>query len=390
MYTIEEVIKRHKETIAGLGYGRTQLQEWLNENLEGEYTQYFARRLLEQINSSYEPLESDYKTMEELLREIYGLQDPTWVPVSVWGDPRNPRAKWERRLSVIDKEKIDELQRQIRELNIGDSKIYEDGRKLAVLSIRDAHFGMFTDHPEPYNTYNLAEAQEAYLAAAADLILKAKRNEVTHLVYIVGSDMINVDGPANTTTRGTPQDVSTNWTNAFKAALESANAVIQAATEHFDGVTVVCEPGNHDNTLAKALGISLQAKWGDKATVLAEGDDLKRVKFGKTDLFFHHGDKIKPEDYQGVIYARYPDCATPGRYVEVLTGHLHHRRRTALKTGGDYLEEMGIVFRITPALCPSSNWSESMGYDSEPGAQLTIYNTHGFESLFEFRVTKGD
>jgi hypothetical protein len=109
------------------------------------------------------------------------------------------------------------------------------------------------------------------------------------------------------------------------------------------------------------------------------------VSLGHTHLFFHHGDGIKPEDYPRLIANDHPDTIKPGDYVEVLTGHLHHRRRSVLGTSGDYLEAGAIIHRITPALCPSSNWAERMGFRSEPGSQLTVYNRHGFWCMFEWR-----
>lgn len=383
MKTIEEILDIYGDEISSLGYGRKQLADWLTEKFGETYSEYSARKILERIDSVAPTREN--QTMEELLREIYGMYDPTWVPVSVWGDPRNPRAKWERRLDVLTKDRIDEMQKQAKELGIKENFEDEESGKMGVLSIRDAHFGMFTDHPYPYETYDLQEAQDTYLEAARELAGKAKKQGANKIVYIVGSDMMNVDGPSNTTTKGTPQDMSTTWNNAFEAALTSANSVIDMLNQNFDTVTVVCEPGNHDNTLATTLGLSLKGAWGERVNVLAGNKTLKVVKFGNTNLFFHHGDGMKPDDYQGVIYSKHPQCATPNQYVEVLTGHLHHRRRATLKQGGDYLEELSIVHRITPALCPSSNWSESMGYSSEPGAQLTVYTKAGFESMFEYR-----
>lgn len=390
MYSIDEIIRMHGQQIAALGYGRRQLATWLNDNLEGKYTEHFARRVLQEMEDDPELKQGPKmsgKSMEELLRETYELNDPTWIPVSVWGDPRAPRAKWERRLDLIDSERIQKLHAELAQRPLR-TDTQASGERMAVLSIRDVHFGMFTDHPGPYETYDLNEAQTHYERAASKLINEAVSQGAETLVFPVGSDMINVDGPSNTTTKGTPQDVSTSWNKAFRAALESVNNVINEAvnTNGIKKVIVVAEPGNHDNTLAQTLGMAIESKWdGNGVQVLAGDETLKMVNLGSTYLFFSHGDGAKPESYAGIIYADHPQCATRGNYVEVLTGHLHHRRKSVLKAPGDYLEESSIVHRITPALCPSSNWSEFMGYRSQPGAQLTIYDSKGFLSLFEYR-----
>lgn len=387
--TVDEVIEAYGQTINQLGYGRRQLAEWMNDNLEGKYTEHFARRVLQELSEEeqYTELAPMYtgKTMEEILRETYGLYDPTWVPVSVWGDPRNPRAKWERRVDLVDAARINQILETTGNTHLPAARKVE-GERMAVLSIRDTHFGMFTEHPEPYDTYDLEEAQQAYLLAAADLMHQALKENIDTLVIPFGSDALHVDGPQSTTSKGTPQEVSTAWWRAFEAALDSIITVVKRASKKFD-VILVLEPGNHDHTLAKALGIAIQSRFQDeeKVTVLAGHQTLKKVSLGKCHVFMHHGDTMKPQNYQGVIYGDYPECGAAGSYIEVLTGHLHHRKRGVLLDGGDYLEENGIVHRITPALCPASNWSESQGYRSRPGAQLTVYSERGFYALYEWR-----
>jgi len=396
LYTIDEILTLHGETIKELGLGRRSLAQWLNDNLDGKYTEYFARRVLDELERPAPDKtpktipqmgEKRTRTMEEILREEYNLHDPTWVPVSVWGSPSNPRAKWERRLDLLDAEKMQAIIE-----NLNPEKLQTESqenadsifRRMAVLSIRDTHFGMFTEHPGPYATYDLDEAQAAYLKAASKLMIEAEHMNVDHLVIPFGSDALHVDGPESRTTKGTMQEVSTSWLRAFEAALQSLNAVVEDARGRFARVTLVLEPGNHDHSLSQALGIAVKAMWEGQVEVLAGYDTLKKVTIGDTHVFMHHGDSMKPAAYHGVIYSDYPECARRGAYIEVLSGHLHHRKRGVLLETGDYLEENGIVHRITPALCPASNWAEAGGYRSEPGAQLTVYTPTGFIALFEW------
>lgn len=389
MHNVDEILTLYGDTIRSLGLGRRALAQWLNENVEGKYTEHFARRVLEALEDEPETIPDmglkRTRSMEEILRDEYGLHDPTWVPVSVWGDPRNPRAKWERRLDLLDAERMQKIVERLNPEKLQTaSEIDADSRRMAVLSIRDTHFGMFTEHPGPYETYDLAEAQRAYLKAASKLMNEAEHMGVDHLVIPFGSDALHVDGPGSTTTKGTPQEISTSWLRAFEAALQSLNSVVEDARSRFLRVTLVLEPGNHDHSLAQALGIAVKSRWEGQVEVLAGHETLKRVSIGNTHVFMHHGDSMKPAAYSGVIYSDYPECARKGSYIEVLSGHLHHRRRTVLLEAGDYVEENGIVHRITPALCPASNWAEAGGYRSEPGAQLSVYTPTGFLALFEW------
>lgn len=401
MLSVDQVVDRYGGTIANLGYGRRQLATWLNDNLPGEYTEYFARQVLYEVevrfglekSSINEPISHNLnqpasETVEERLRELYSIQDPSWVPVSIWGEPGAPRAKWERRGPSVDLDKAHAVLGK----HFANSPILTDFDDrdldidlLGVISIRDAHFGLFTEHPGPYATYNLEDAQDAYVSAFDELFERAIKSGVRTLVYPIGSDMLHVDNPQNTTTKGTPQDVSAQWWEAFTAAVSSINwCVNRAVGELGEGnVIVVLENGNHDHHLSRLLGLTIQQRW-EGVTVLTSADSIKRFTFGRTHLFFHHGDGIKPENYPGIIATDHPEVVGKGDYVEVLSGHLHHRRRSVLGASGDYLEAGAIVHRITPALCPSSNWSEASGYRSSPGAQLTLYDMDGFIGMFEW------
>lgn len=397
--TIDEVIDQYGKTIQSLGYGRRELAKWLNENLEGKYTEHYARRLLAEMVELYgeevapvyvieEAPGKSHASMEEKLREIYGLDDPSWVPVSAWGDPNNPRAKWERKMDLLQAEKMQVIAQKYAEYPTPIEKTQVESEEIAVLSIRDTHFGMFTDHPGPYETYDVHEAQASYLKAAEYLMGQTSLDCDT-LVIPFGSDTLHVDGQSNSTTRGTMQETSTAWWRAFEAAIQSLNIVTDMARETFPNVILLLEQGNHDHNMARALAMAVKSRWGDvKGVTVMDGfESVKRISIGDTHLFFHHGDSVNIGQYPVLIYADHPDVAKPGSYVEVLSGHLHHRKKATLKQPGDYLEDGGIVTRITPALCPASNWAEAQGYRSVPGAQLTTYTGRGFKSLYEWTPT---
>lgn len=385
MHSVDEVVKTYGKEIAALSLGRDKLTEWLNDNLEGTYTSHFARKVLDELAREDEVKRKVRRSsaVEERLREEYNIHDETWVPVSMWGEPDSPRAKWERRVDLLEAQRLKELVDTFGEqTRVNSAQVV--GNKIAVLSIRDTHFGMFTSHPGPYNTYDIDEAQQAYIEAGMELIERAAKEGVESLVIPFGSDTIHVDGPMNTTTKGTPQDVSTVWWMAMEAAIGALNTIIAEAKIRMGEVTLVLEQGNHDNNLSRALGMAMRQRWQHDCTILDGSEKVKYVNNGYVHLFFDHGDTLKPGDYAAVIYADYPGIVNKHDYVEVLTGHLHHRKKTVLQQAGDYWEDGGLVHRITPALCPSSDWAEAGGYRSIPGAQLTIYNEHRFLSLFDW------
>lgn len=398
MKSITEVVEEYGNEILGLNLGRRALAVWLRETLGEDYTEHFARGVLTELRYAQdnEPEPIPYMerahfltgTVEERLRAAYGIDDPAWVPVGIWGEPGSPRAKWERRGPGLESDK---LQDAIENSQARDVKTHVetmlDGVGVAVLSIRDTHFGMFTSTPQPYKEYDLHEASLAYVDAATNLMDKSAAFGTEVLIIPFGSDLLHVDNPQSTTTKGTPQEVSAPWYEAFQAAMDSLVTVVDYALDmcHYPRVVLVFEPGNHDANLALALCMGLEGRWDERVTMLGGRAGVKRVTHGNTHLFFHHGDGIKPEAYAALIAADHPDTVAADQYVEVLSGHLHHRRKSVLNASGDYLESGAIVHRITPALCPSSNWAEYQGFRSTPGAQLTVYDTDGFVGLLEWR-----
>lgn len=385
MYTVEEVIKLYGEEIASLSLGRDRLTEWLNDNIEGKYTAHFARKVLDELAREDVVKRKVRKSsaIEERLRDEYDIHDETWVPVSMWGEPDSPRAKWERRVDLLEAQRLKELVDTFGDMPEVTSSSTQSP-KIGVLSIRDTHFGMFTSHPGPYKSYDIEEAQRAYIEAGMELIERADLEGVEHLVIPFGSDTIHIDGPMNTTTKGTPQDVSTVWWRAMEAAIGALNTVIAEAKIRTGEVTLVLEQGNHDNNLSRALGMAMRQRWQADCNILDGSEKVKYVNNGNVHLFFDHGDTLKPGDYAAVIYADYPGIVHKNDYVEVLTGHLHHRKKAVLQQAGDYWEDGGLVHRITPALCPSSDWAEAGGYRSIPGAQLTLYSGDKFLALFDW------
>ncbi|MCA1806684.1 MAG: hypothetical protein LC687_02305 [Actinobacteria bacterium] len=388
---VGEVVEQYGKQILDLDLGRRALAKWLSSELDEGVSEYFARQVLAELaHVDIEPED----TVEEKLRRVYGINDPSWVPVTIWGEPHDPRAKWERRFTEATAQWIADVVQRVGVTDYTEVSVADTDKPVAaVLSIRDSHFGMFTDFPGPYGKYDLDAAASEYRRAADQLLADAIAGGwVDHLIFPVGSDLLHVDGPDNATVKGTQQDVSTAWWAAFEKGLESVIAVVNMAEEYgFRRVTLVLEPGNHDGGLAKVLGYALAAKWSDSklVDVLSGPESMKLVRVGGTRLFFHHGDSMKPEKYYGVLMSDYRKDMADATYVEVLSGHLHHRRKSVLQYAGDYQEDAGIVHRISPALCPASNWSEMSGYRSLPGAQLTIYDEDGFRALIEYRPQPG-
>jgi hypothetical protein len=434
--TVNQVISQHGKTIIELGLGRAALQRWLNDNLPGSYSMNFARTVLKGLNargkcekmhsSETEKMHSpqsekmhspqsektqrrgggiekahsadrgsssaraaEIDPTEDALRKLFNMSEG-WRAVRVWGSAERPLVKWERDGNGVTEEEIYEVIDGIPSVTLNSTRSTggETEEMIAVLSIRDAHFGMDTSHPYPYAKYDLDEASSAFVDAGTFLIDKAVKEGVKQLVIPFGSDTLHVDNAANTTTKGTPQETNGLWWEAFEVAMHSLITVVEYARDSMHEVTLVLEQGNHDYNLSRALAASLERRWDD-VVILGSHNSVKRIEFGNTHLFFHHGKDIKADAYLMVIANTYPDSMRPENYLEILTGHYHHRNKTVLNGGGDYWESGRLNYRITPALCPSSNWAEAAGFNSQPGAQLTIYDMLGFRSMHEWTPRRG-
>lgn len=190
----------------------------------------------------------------------------------------------------------------------------------------------------------------------------------------IGSDLLNVDGPHETTTRGTPQSQSQSFEQAATRAVRLLIATIDRLKE-IATVKVTAVPGNHDRASTYWIGQILAAWYRDDGRVEVEAPGpFSRVylRFGATLLMTHHGDAIKTKDVESIMIRERPKDFAECVFREAHSGHLH----TAGKKRLHATDTIGTVTaRQLPSLSPTDAWHDQMGFVGSPRfAEAHVYD----------------
>ena len=260
---------------------------------------------------------------------------------------------------------------------------------VAVLSIPDIHVGKLAWEEEVGNAYDTKRAVKTYLEAASHLLDKLRRYGVGRILYVVGNDLLHVDGgvyPA--TTKGTIQDTDTRWQYAFRRAREATASVIKHAAE-FANIDVVISPGNHDRVLSFTLGEVLAAYFSlfDNVSVDNSPSYRKYKRYGRLLFGITHGDLVKPQSLPALMATEAPRDWGETTHREWFLGHIH-KKKEWITTGVD--EHNGIRLRYLPSLAGVDRWHYEMGYQNMRSAEAHIYQDDGYQEASFYYTLRGE
>lgn len=255
---------------------------------------------------------------------------------------------------------------------------------LLEVSVSDLHIGKLAwAEVTGEGDWNLDEAERAYRRALGSLLRKASPFAPERALLVIGNDLLHVDGPANTTTRGTPQDVAGMWQQAFRRALDLMQVTIESVAQ-VAPVDVVMIPGNHAAALEHVMGEALAALYrGDpRVTVDATAAPRKYREWGGVLLGFAHGHGEALDDLPAIMAAEAPDAWGRTRVREWHTGHWHHRRtRRRVYDVDELRDHRGVAVRVLPALCPPDAYHAGKGYTrSLRAAEAYLWSRDGLEA----------
>lgn len=130
------------------------------------------------------------------------------------------------------------------------------GERLLVLNLADLHIGKLCVEDESGYTFNVEIAVHRLVEGTRRLLEMARPHGVSRCLVVTGSDGLQVDNRAGTTTKGTGVDQDGTIYQAYPAALKGLELVFAMVTEDMllDHVHI---PGNHDKTMGWALSGAL-------------------------------------------------------------------------------------------------------------------------------------
>lgn len=273
----------------------------------------------------------------------------------------NPNAM----LEIIDKV----FSKKIKPINLPKKEVDKelDKDSVTVLGAVELHLGKEAREFDVGENYNVDIAIERYETIINVLCEEQEYRKSHKLIYGIGNDFLNIDTPANTTTRGTPQNGGISSYELFDIALKLQLQSLLTIREKYNEVEVVLVKGNHANQLEYALFRALQQRFIGDSTISFKDDykEVQAIKMGNTSVFMSHGDsnyKRIVESMSKEFYQIYGE--TEHRYI--LLGHLHHKQK---------LDELNgfTVFRLSS---PSGidRWHYKERYLGQAGQEIFTFS----------------
>lgn len=220
--------------------------------------------------------------------------------------------------------------------------------------IADAHIGMLAWAAETGESFDLSIAETRYTDMFDRLVQSTPHTSKAAVVNL--GDYFNVDGPAMSTTKGTPQDEDGRWPKLCKVGIRMFLYFVDRLLVKHDEVYVYCLAGNHDRGAGAMLAAALYAVYRDEPRVSVSIDPsaIQAVRYGRCLIGAAHGDYGKPEDIPGLLSAHYAKDWGDTYYRQVYTGHQHKER---------YIVKPGCVVEAVRSASPNSAWLNTWHWD---------------------------
>lgn len=197
---------------------------------------------------------------------------------------------------------------------------------LLVIDPADIHLNKLARAIETGDEYNHTIAFNRVKEAVIGLLNRSKGYQVEKILLIIGNDILHVDTKSNTTTKGTHQDVSLMWYDAFKLAqqllVECIEILMQVAPLH-----VIYNPSNHDEMSGFFLAQVIEAWFSKTSNITFDitPSHRKYYTYHNNLIGSTHGDGAKDADLPLLMAHESPDwSATKHRYF--YTHHIHHKK----------------------------------------------------------------
>jgi len=244
------------------------------------------------------------------------------------------------------------------------------------LNIADFHLAKKT-----FEGDNLASKELDYFFTVNDLVGKIKRNyNIGKLVFPISNDFFHTDNYQNSTTNGTPQDVTAWYDEEYEKGFDILANTINFLVTQAKEVEVILVQGNHDRTKGFFVAHALEVffKGYKNIKFQREHSVTKSVVLGNTFIGYHHGNSCKLTDLP-LIFATGKDASNFGnaKYREIHTGDKHHYMAK---------EVQGVRIQQMPSLSKTDRWHRDNNFENKVHAALALVYHPEQGKICEFEV----
>ncbi len=247
------------------------------------------------------------------------------------------------------------------------------------LNIADFHLAKKTTQGDTLSTKEFD-----YHKVVTELVSRVRSNyNINKLVFPISNDFFHSDNNQNTTTNGTPQDVTAWYDEEYERGFDILANTINFLLTQAKEIEVVLVQGNHDRTKGFYVAHALEVFFKEYKQVKFQRhhSTTKSVVLGNTFIGYHHGNSCKLDELP-LLFATVPAfCKEFGnaKYREIHTGDKHHYMAKDVK---------GVRIQQMPSLSGDDRWHIDNNYVNSVRAGLAfVYHPiKGKVAEFEERV----
>lgn len=232
---------------------------------------------------------------------------------------------------------------------------------LMIVNLTDVHIGENTE-----------VAYARALVAVENAICSGRMFSLEKIVFIGGNDILHVDNPNYTTTKGTQLQGDRSWPEMFEVArrlyVELLEKLLRIADVHYMHVL-----SNHDEVMGWTLSQTMQA-WFNKCqhiTFDVSHEPRKYFVYGDNLLAFTHGHGMKENDLPLAIATEAHASWGKTRHRFCYMGHVHHSKALFTKS---VKEKSGIELIWLRSSQEVNEYERRQGYITSAGVSTFIHH----------------
>lgn len=272
---------------------------------------------------------------------------------------------------------------------------------LLVLDLADVHIGKLSVVSETGYSYSREAAVERLLRGTQALLDKASGHGIARVLFVLGNDILHVDGAKKQTTSGTPQDTHGSIHEMYRDAQAAYIAAIEQCAERYHVDLMYC-PSNHDWLMGWALANTVGVWFRDHPNVHSTEYALserhrKYYRYEQNLIGLTHGDGAKESDLYALMMTEARSHVSESMFRYWYLHHYHHKIRkaqgvrphdrekdhiglTVVKSGITSQAGDNVLIEYVRSPSPPDSWHDRNGYVNRQAVECFVHDPHEGQS----------
>ena len=230
-----------------------------------------------------------------------------------------------------------------------------------IINITDLHIGGETE-----------KAKVRAMEGVQDVILRAYPYNIEKIIFVGGNDIMHIDNPHRTTTKGTPVPSDVPWHTMFNEARELYIEILETLMT-IAPIEYVHVLSNHDEVLGYTLSQVMQAWFRNCPNISfnVNHQERKYMTYGDNFIGFTHGHGAKDDQLPALAAHEAAEQWGQTKHRYIYCGHIHHRRAIKFKSGKDYT---GLTLEWLRSSTDPNDYEQRMGFITPAGITSYIHS----------------